>query len=63
MIACLIEIQKSKFAKIQFHEFEQSEPGCWIKFHVYFHTVGRPVGYLKFLMVNFIIYIKTMLQK
>ena len=38
MITYIIEIQKSKFANIKFHEFDQSEPGSYID--VYFHPVG-----------------------
>ena len=42
MRAYTIKIQKSEFANIQFHEFDQSEPGRLIKFHVglNFHPVG-----------------------
>ena len=40
MIAYIIEIQKTKFAYILFREFDQSEPGCQIKFRVYFHHAG-----------------------
>ena len=41
MIANTIEIQKAKFDNIGFCEFDQSEPGCLIKFCVYFHPVGH----------------------
>ena len=40
MIAYIIEIEKSKFINLSFHEIEQSEPGRKIKFCVYFHPVG-----------------------
>ena len=40
MIAYVVKIQKSKFDDIQFHEYYPSEPGSYIKFHVYFHPVG-----------------------
>ena len=35
----IIEIKKSGFANIRFREFDLSEPGCQIKFCVYFHPV------------------------
>ena len=40
MIAYIIEIEKSKFINLSFHEIEQSEPGRKIKFCVYFHPAG-----------------------
>ena len=44
MIAYIDETQKSKFANIQFHEFDQSEPRRLNKFRVYFH----PIEYMMF---------------
>ena len=45
-IIYMIKIQKSKFANIQFREFDQSEPGHFVKFCVCFH----PVGYHKYFL-------------
>ena len=38
--SCIIEIQEQSFTNIYIREFDQSEPGGQIKFHVYFLPVG-----------------------
>ena len=50
--ALYIVIQESKFANIQFHEFDQSGQGPYIKFCVHFH----PVGYVD-LLESLILYL------
>ena len=41
MMAYSIEIQKQKFTKVSCCEFDDSEPGCCIKFCAYFHPEGQ----------------------